>query len=254
MVFTAFIIGTAGSGKSLLTHSLAERMMKEKQKVATMNLDPGVETLPYTPEIDIRDYVTTEMVMKKYRLGPNGALIMAADLIASEIERLSEEIEDSSPDLLLIDTPGQMELFAFRASGPYIVHSISDEPKVIIYLFDSVFSMNTQNYISNMFLSAAVYTRFLLPQIHVLSKCDLLSEVDLKSILAWSKDSGALESAIDGSLKGTKRLLSQRMTEVIQGLDLSFPLIPVSAKTNTGLFDLNAMLERVFTGGEKFTY
>jgi len=40
MVFVAFIIGTAGSGKSLLTSSLVERMVREKQKVAALNLDP----------------------------------------------------------------------------------------------------------------------------------------------------------------------------------------------------------------------
>lgn len=254
MVFTAFIIGTAGSGKSLLTFSLSERLRMDRQKVATLNLDPGVVTLPYSPEIDIRDYITIESVMEKYRLGPNGALIVAADLIASEIERLSEEVLDLDPDLLLVDTPGQMELFAFRISGPYIANEITDEPKAIVYLFDSVFSSNPLNYVSNMLLSAAVHTRFLLPQVHVLSKSDLLPEVDLELILEWSEDQEALEAAIEERLEGTKRLLSQRMTEVIHQLDLSFPLIPVSAKTNEGVIDLNAMLERVFTGGEKFTY
>jgi len=254
MVFTAFIIGTAGSGKSLLTFSLSERLRMDRQKVATLNLDPGVVTLPYSPEIDIRDYITIESVMEKYRLGPNGALIVAADLIASEIERLSEEVLDLDPDLLLVDTPGQMELFAFRISGPYIANEITDEPKAIVYLFDSVFSSNPLNYVSNMLLSAAVHTRFLLPQVHVLSKSDLLPEVDLELVLEWSEDQEALEAAIEERLEGTKRLLSQRMTEVIHQLDLSFPLIPVSAKTNEGVIDLNAMLERVFTGGEKFTY
>jgi len=254
MVFVAFIIGTAGSGKSLLTSSLVERMVREKQKVAALNLDPGVVTLPYTPDIDIRDYVTIDSVMEKYQLGPNGALIMAADLIANETGRLTEEIEDLNPDVLLVDTPGQMELFAFRASGPYIAQTITDDPKAIVYLFDSVFSSNPLNYVSNMFLSAAVYTRFFLPQIHVLSKCDLLPEADLELILEWSEDSEALELAINERLEGTKRLLGQRMTEAIHQLDLSFPLIPVSAKTNEGILNLNAMLERVFTGGEKFTY
>jgi tRNA U34 5-carboxymethylaminomethyl modifying GTPase MnmE/TrmE len=105
-----------------------------------------------------------------------------------------------------------------------------------------------------MLLSAAVYTRFLLPQFHVLSKCDLLPETELESVLEWSESSEALELAINEKLEGTKRLLSQRMTEVIHDLDLSFPLIPVSAKTNEGLIELNAALERVFTGGEKITY
>jgi len=252
-VFIAFIIGTAGSGKSLLTSSFAEWLGIEKQKVATLNLDPGVITLPYTPDIDIREYVTIDAVMEKYSLGPNGALIMAADLIASETESLSEEIEDLSPDIVLVDTPGQMELFAFRSSGPYIAKEISKEPKAIVYLFDSVFSSNPLNYVSNMFLSAAVYTRFLLPQMHVLSKCDLLPEADVDSIIEWSEDSDALELAINERLDETKRLLSQRMMRVLHQLGLNFPLISVSAKTNEGLTELNAMLERMLAGGEKFT-
>jgi len=254
MVFIAFIIGTAGSGKSFLTSALVGKMRQEKQKVATLNLDPGVVNLPYSPEIDVRDYVTVDAIMEEYGLGPNGALVMATDMIASEVERIREEIEDLEPDILIADTPGQMELFAFRVCGPYIAHALSDEPKAIIYLFDSVFSFNPLNYVSNMFLSAAVYIRFLLPQIHVLSKCDLLPEEDLETLLEWSENPEALESSIDERLEGTKRLLSHNISRAINLLDLSFPLLPVSAKTNEGLVELNAMLERIFKGGEKITY
>jgi len=254
MVYISFIIGTAGSGKSLLTSALADKLRQEKQSVATLNLDPGVVDLPYSPEIDIRDYITVDTIMEEYGLGPNGALIMAADMMANEVERIREEIEEIEPDILIADTPGQMELFAFRASGPYIVNALSDDPKAIIYLFDSVFSFNPLNYVSNMFLSAAVHIRFLLPQIHVLSKCDLLPEADLRTLLEWSESPEALESAIDKRLEGTKRLLSHNINRSIQMLDLSFPSIPVSSKTNEGLVELSAMLERIFKGGEKITY
>lgn len=254
MVFTAFIIGTAGSGKSFLTSALLDRMRLDKQEVAVLNLDPGVKSLPYIPEIDVRDYITIESVMKEYHLGPNGALIVASDLIASEIERLGEEIRSVDPDILLVDTPGQIELFAFRASGQYIAQTITDEQKALIYLFDSVFSSNPQNFVSNTLLSSAVYTRFLLPQIHVLSKADLLPEADLDLLLTWSNNPESIQMAIDTRLKGEKRLLSNRLAEVIEHLDLSFPMIAVSAKKNEGLIDLNGVLERIFTGGEKFSY
>jgi len=254
MTFIAFIIGTAGSGKSFLTSALINKMRQERQKVAILNLDPGVVNLPYTPDIDIRDYVTVDEVMEKYGLGPNGALIMAADLIVNEIEHLREEVEDLNPDILIADTPGQMELFAFRASGPFLVRALSDDPEAIIYLFDSVFSYNPLNYVSNMFLSTAVHIRFLLPQVHVLSKCDLLPKRDLDTLIEWSENPEALELAIDERLKGTSRLLGQNISQAIQLLDLNFPLIPVSSKTNEGLTELNAMLERIFKGGEKITY
>jgi GTPase SAR1 family protein len=61
--------------------------------------------------------------MEEYGLGPNGALIMAADLIADQVEKISKEIEELQSDIVLVDTSGQMELFAFRASGPYIAAS-----------------------------------------------------------------------------------------------------------------------------------
>jgi len=252
-MYIAFIIGTAGSGKSLLTASLAKWLQIAKQDVISVNLDPGVITLPYTPDIDIRDYIRIEDIMKEYGLGPNGALIMGADLIAQETDKLGEDITGFRPDFVIIDTPGQMELFAFRARGPYIAAELTKEPKALIYLFDSVFSSNPLNYVSNLFLSAAVYNRFFIPQVHILSKCDLLPPEDTNRIVDWSAKPNALESAIEERLKGTKRLLSRDMMHVIYRLGLRFLLIPVSSKTNDGLINLNAALERIFTSGEKYT-
>jgi len=250
----AFIIGTAGSGKSLLSATFTDWLKIGKQDVAIVNLDPGVLKLPYTPDIDIRDYVRIEELMNKYELGPNGALVMAADLIADQIETIVREAEEISPNLLLVDTPGQMELFAFRASGPFIAAELTKQPKAIIYLFDSVFSYNPLNYVSNLFLSAAVYNRFLIPQVHVLSKIDLLDSKDMNAIVDWSAKPQVLESAIEEKLTGTRRLLSRNMMHAIYQLGLRFLLLPVSAKTNEGMLNLNATLERIFTGGDQYTY
>ena len=249
-----FIIGTAGSGKSMLTATFSKWLKMSKQNVAVVNLDPGVLTLPYSPDVDVRDYVNVEDLMEKYRLGPNGALIMAADLIADEIERISNEIEELKSDIVLVDTSGQMELFAFRASGPYIASELTKEPKTIVYLFDAVFSVNPLNYVSNLFLSAAVYNRFLQPQIHLLSKCDLLPKEEADKIVDWSANPKDLEMSIEQKLEGTRRLLSRSMVQAIYKLGLKFLLIPVSAKTNEGMTNFNTVLERILAGGDKYTY
>lgn len=251
---TAFIIGTAGSGKTLLTAALTEWLRIQKQDVATINLDPGALKLPYTPDIDIRDTLRIEEIMEKYELGPNGALIMAADLIADQIETISKDVDDLNPDVLLVDTPGQMELFAFRASGPFIAAELTKQPKALLYLFDSVFSLNPQNYVSNLFLSAAVYNRFLIPQVPVLSKIDLLSPKDINTIVDWSSKPQTLEMAIEEKLSGQKRLLSRNMMHAIYKLGLRFLLTPISAKTNEGMLSLNTALERIFTGGDQYTF
>jgi GTPase SAR1 family protein len=248
-----FIIGTAGSGKSLFTAAFSEWLKMDKQDVAVVNLDPGALKLPYSPDVDIRNYVDVGNLMEKYELGPNGALILAADLIADEIENVTKEVESAGADLVLVDTPGQMELFAFRASGPYIVNELTKEPKALVYLFDSVFSANPLNYVSNMFLSAAVYNRFFQPQVHLLSKVDLLPTKEVDKITDWSANTNALESAIEES-EGMKRLFSRNMMRAITQLGLKFMLIPVSAKTNQGMNNCNTILERILTGGEKYTY
>jgi len=253
-MFVVFIVGTAGSGKSLLTASLYEWLVTQKQDVVTVNLDPGVVTLPYSPNVDVRNYVNIEELMSDYGLGPNGALIMAADLVAEEIGRIGEEVESLKPDFVLIDTPGQMELFAFRASGPYIANELTKEPRAIVYLFDAVFSSNPLNYVSNMFLSAAVYSRFFLPQVHILSKCDLLPPEEVNRIVDWSASPKALEAAIEEELEGTKRILSRNVARLMFKIGLRFLLIPVSAKTNEGFINLNAALERILAGGDKFTF
>lgn len=249
-----FIIGTAGSGKSLLTAAFSDWLKMSKQDVAVVNLDPGALKLPYSPDVDVRNYVDVGNLMEKYGLGPNGALILAADLIADEIDNLARDIESTNADLVLVDTPGQMELFAFRASGPYIVNELTREPKAIVYMFDAVFSINPLNYVSNMFLSAAVYNRFFQPQIYSLSKCDLLPEKEIKTITDWAANPRALEDSIEQKLKGTNRLFSRNMMHAINQLGIKSLLIPVSAKTNQGLINLNTTLERILTGGEKYTY
>jgi len=248
-----FVIGTAGSGKSLLTASFNEWLKVGKQKASIVNLDPGVLNLPYTPDIDIRNSIDINSIMEEYGLGPNGALVLAADLIAEEAERIGGEIEDLQSDVVLVDTPGQMELFAFRASGPYIANELTKEQKAIVYLFDAVFSFNPLNYVSNMFLSAAVYNRFFFPQLHVLSKCDLLSSEEANRVVEWSDDPDALEAVIEEKLNGTRRLLSRDMMQAIYRLGLEFQLVPVSGKTHEGLIDLGSALERILVGGEKFT-
>ncbi len=179
---------------------------------------------------------------------------MAADLIADKIDNITQEVESMDADLVLVDTPGQMELFAFRASGPYIVNELTKEPKALAYLFDAVFSLNPFNYVSNMFLSAAIYNRFFTPQVHLLSKIDLIQKEKVEEIIDWSSSIDSLETSIENTLEGNKRLFSRNMMQAITQLGLKFNLMPVSSKTNEGLIDFNACLERILVAGNKYTY
>ncbi|MGQ9543006.1 MAG: ATP/GTP-binding protein [Candidatus Bathyarchaeia archaeon] len=245
-----FIVGMAGSGKSSLTGSFQEWLKLNEQNSITVNLDPGVTNLPYNPDIDVRDFISLEAIMEEYQLGPNGGLILAADLIGDNIEEISGSIEEIDPEIVLIDTPGQIELFALRESGPFITRSIAECPKAVVYLFDGPFSSKPINYISNMYLAATVYSRLLQPQVYALTKIDLLDESRLEEILGWTNPHRLIET-LDNIQSKTASLVSKDLARAISRTHLNFKLIPVSAKNNEGFIDLNAALTRILTGGEE---
>lgn len=249
----AFIVGTAGSGKSELTGALTRWLELQGEDVLAVNLDPGAIVLPYPANVDVRDYIRVENIMEEYSLGPNGGLVLACDLMVEIVDQLASDLNDFSPDIVLVDTPGQMELFAFRDIGARIAEGLTDEQKGIIYLFDSTFCRDPLNYVMNMFIASAINNRFLLPQISVLSKADLLREEELEEISGWCEDPALLEDAINRRLTGLNRLISQDMMMVINRLGIDFSPMPVSTRTNLGFNRLYAEMSRVFVGGEPFT-
>ena len=248
-----FIVGMAGSGKSLLTASLQEWLRLRDQNVVVLNADPGAQSLPYTADVDVRTYVDIENLMLQYRLGPNGALIMATDLVGEHIEEIEDEIDESGTDLLLVDTPGQMELFAFREGGPFISQALGSEEKAVLYLLDSPFCRNPLNYVSNMFIATAIYSRLNLPQVYALTKTDLISPEELQEILIRSESLDSLESAIEMKLGKASSIIIRDLARSIEASGLEFDPVPVSAKDNVGLVDLYAELTRVLTKGEELT-
>jgi hypothetical protein len=248
-----FIVGMAGSGKSLLAGSMQEWLRLRRHNVSVLNLDPGVENLPYNPDVDVRTYVDIRRLMIEYQLGPNGALVMASDLIGEHIEEIREELEETAPDILFVDTPGQIELFAFRESGPFVAEALGGEREAILYLFDAPFCRNPMNYVSNMFLATAVHSRLLLSQSCAFTKTDLITQEETNELLERSESIEVLNLAIQQRLGDTESILIRDLAESITRSGLSFSPIPVSAKKNEGLVELYAELTRSLLGGEEPT-
>lgn len=247
---TIFISGTAGSGKSLLTSKLYEYYTKNGAFAAILNLDPGVESTPYTCDIDVRDYVDIVSIMQQYDLGPNGALIMANDLIASKIDEIKNEVDSANPDYLIVDTPGQIELFAYRSSGPFLVENISSEEKTNIFLFDGALITSPVNFVSIALLATSIRLRLNISTINVLTKTDLIG-TKLNNILKWTTSLSTLENAIYKEADGDTYTLT---TNILRGLNLggfAQGLIPVSNITGEGFVNLEGALSRILNLGEE---
>jgi len=225
--------------------------------VITLNLDPGVKTMPYVPDIDIRDFIVLEEVMDKYGLGPNGAMILASDLMINHLDDLKYEIDQFNPEWVLVDTAGQLELFAFRETGPLIASSLGfgSIQRAVTFLFDSNLVRRPNGFISTLLLAASVQFRFRnISQLNVLSKSDLLDEDQSEMVVNWSQDFKALEDSTNERESGLIRELSMLISEVFIQLGSTAELIPCSTKEENGLNLLFGNLQRVFDSDESKFY
>ena len=245
-----FVTGTAGSGKSMLTSKILEYYQTNGVFASVLNLDPGVESLPYRPDVDVRDYVDIVQIMKQYDLGPNGSMIMANDLIATKIEDIQNEIHGVNPDYLIVDTPGQIELFAYRASGPFFIQNIDASEKTNIFLYDGTMIVSPSNFISISLLATSIKLRLGLPTINVMTKTDLIPD-KIDQIIKWSSDPTSLEESVGKDSNGETYSLT---TDILRSLnlgELTEKLIPISNATDEGMVNLEIALSRVINLGEE---
>ena len=240
------MIGTAGSGKSLLTATLTEWYKNNGINCISVNLDPGVSELPYVADVDIRDRISLTDIMDTYKLGPNGALILACDLIATNLESIIPDIEEHSPEYVIIDTPGQIEQFVYRNSGPYVVNNIKFDERASIFLFDGAILSSPSNFLSISLLSSSLQLRLGITQIPVLTKCDLI-ESKWKEIISWSSNASILEEALNKEKTSSMEyLLSKGILQNLTKSGSAKEIIPYSAITQQGLVVLEAIFSRIF--------
>jgi GTPase SAR1 family protein len=249
-VHAIFVTGTAGSGKSLLTSRLLEWYKNNNAYAIALNLDPGAVNLPYEPAVDVRDYIDISTIMESYALGPNGALIMASDMIATKLDEIQNDVDSINPDYVIVDTPGQLELFAYRASGPFFISNFNCEERALLFLFDGTLVSSPANFVSIALLSTSIRLRLKAPLVNVLSKTDLMQE-NVKTVLSWSSNIALLEQAIAGEKDSETYLLSMELLKTAVKGGVSLGLLAVSSESMDGMINLTAALGRIFKMGEE---
>ena len=245
-----YFIGTAGSGKSTLTYNFKQWMNNRGLDAITVNLDPGADNLSYDPDVDIRDWISLQEIMESYKLGPNGAQIAAADMIALNTADLKKSIEGFKTDYVLMDTPGQLELFVFREAGKYIIKFLNPTRSIIGYILDPALAKTASGFVSQLLLS--IYTSFRLgySQINILSKIDLLSEEELEHLKKWADQYEELEQAIYRENASVHREMSEAILHLIDDFKVNNQLFPTCKKNFFGIEDIYSQIQLQFEGGE----
>src|SRR5689334_25414731 len=113
----------------------------KKQRPYVLNLDPAVLSVPFEPNIDIRDSINYKELMKQFNLGPNGGILTSLNLFSTKTvqvvglreKRTAPPAAPRAPEQsteafmagkrtppvpapppvrhVLVDTPGQIEVF-----------------------------------------------------------------------------------------------------------------------------------------------
>ena len=245
-----YFVGTAGSGKSTMVAAYKNWLDSNGVDSIVINLDPGADRLPYDADIDIREWISLDEVMDEYSLGPNGAQVVAADLMAVNIRKLTEVLEKYKTNYVLIDTPGQLELFAFRESSNMIVNALDHSKSLLVYLSDPLLCKRPNGFVSSMMLSALVQFRLQLPMVNVLSKCDILNETEVERMMDWFDNPDVIHGDLLDDDLNPQTVMGMELFKALEATGAFGEVHAISAEEGTGLENIYASAQLTFFGGE----
>jgi GTPase SAR1 family protein len=245
-----YLVGTAGSGKSRLTGAMKRWTQEHKLDAIAVNLDPGAEDLPYQPDVDVREWIQLGDIMAQHGLGPNGAQVVAADMLVLQANEILEVIDEFETDFVLLDTPGQTELFVFRQAGKYLLERLAPNRTAVAFLLDPFLAREPASFVSQMLLAATTQFRFQVPMLHVLSKADLLQEEELERLAGWIEQPALLQDALDQSPQTVLHQLNASVLRLLDDMQATSTLVAASSETGLGIDDVVSFLQNAFAGAE----
>lgn len=223
-----------------------------------MNLDPAVRNVPYHANIDIRDTVDYRQVMEHYNLGPNGAIMTSLNLFTTKFDQVLQILDrqcdskTTTPSHVLIDTPGQIEIFQWSASGSIITDTLATSfPTCIAYVVDTPRSASPVTFMSSMLYATSILYKSRLPLIVVFNKTDVVPDDTVRS---WMRDFEAFQAALKadeaeegysrsgGGSSGYMSSLMNSMSLMLEEFYRHLDVVSVSAVTGAGMSDFDKVL------------
>ncbi|KAJ3843122.1 XPA-binding protein 1 [Lentinula raphanica] len=193
---TIITIGMAGAGKSTFVQRINSYLHSKNSPPYVLNLDPAVAFMPFEANIDIRDTVNYKEVMKQYNLGPNGGILTALNLFTTKFDQVLSLVEKRADtvDYVILDTPGQIEIFTWSASGAIITDAIASSfPTVVAYIIDTPRASAPATFMSNMLYACSILYKTKLPFVLVFNKTDVQPH---DFALEWMHDFEAFQEAL----------------------------------------------------------
>jgi GTPase SAR1 family protein len=237
------VLGMAGSGKTTFVQKLEEEIANKDKESYIINLDPAVMDTLYEPNLDIRDTIKYKEVMTSNNLGPNGAILTSLNLFSTNIDKVISILESKNDlDFVVIDTPGQLEVFSWSASGKLITDSFSIIfPSILIYIIDIPRCNNPNTFSSNMLYALSIMYKMKLPLMIAFNKLDVTKD---NKVIEWMQDFESLQVALskkDDYISTFSSSLSLLLAEFYK----TIKYVSVSSKTGEGFDELISKCEEI---------
>mmetsp|Transcript_19149 Transcript_19149/g.34949 ORF Transcript_19149/g.34949 Transcript_19149/m.34949 type:complete len:296 (-) Transcript_19149:362-1249(-) len=236
------VVGMAGSGKSSFVRKLNSTLSMADKETYCVNLDPAIHELIFPALLDICDTIKFKPLMQQYGLGPNGGIMTALNLYAAQFNQVMGILESKDHlEYIIIDTPGQIEVFSWSASGSIITECLaSGFPTSIIYVVDSSRVTDPNSFMSNMLYACSIYYKMRLPLIVVFNKTDV---TPCDQAVGWMRDFISFQDALasasaESYLASLNISLSLLLDEFYSGL----PAVGVSSSSGAGFQDFLGVL------------
>eukprot|EP01056_Protomagalhaensia_sp_Gyna25_P003171 Protomagalhaensia_sp_Gyna_25__3170@NODE_289_length_4038_cov_191_170293_g223_i0_p2_GENE_NODE_289_length_4038_cov_191_170293_g223_i0NODE_289_length_4038_cov_191_170293_g223_i0_p2_ORF_typecomplete_len343_score40_35ATP_bind_1/PF03029_17/4_7e70AAA_33/PF13671_6/0_00029Mg_chelatase/PF01078_21/0_0009AAA_18/PF13238_6/0_0013PRK/PF00485_18/0_0013AAA_28/PF13521_6/0_0035AAA_5/PF07728_14/0_0035AP_endonuc_2/PF01261_24/0_2AP_endonuc_2/PF01261_24/3_7e03AP_endonuc_2/PF01261_24/1_1e02AAA_17/PF13207_6/0_012FeoB_N/P len=198
--FGQLVIGPPGSGKTTYCEGLHQLLSALNRPHLRINLDFANDwtlkenyrqtqpadvaaSLPALspPDVDVRELITVEQVMREQKLGPNGALLYCNRFIADKSVWLKQRIVETKREkglahaYLLVDMPGQVELYAHDDAIIRLIGSLGKSLRLAaVHLVDSTLCVQPHQYLSALLVALTAQLTLEMPFVNVLSKVDLV--------------------------------------------------------------------------------
>lgn len=191
---------------------------------------------------DIRDTVKYKEVMKQYELGPNGAIITALNLFSTRFDQVLQLIDKKKKDhkYVIFDTPGQIEVFTWSASGTIITETLAaTHPTVIVYLMDISKCENPITFMSNMLYACSILYKTKLPFLIAFNKIDI---VGCEFANEWMRDSEAFEAKLETQTSYLANF-TRSLSLVLDKFYENIATVGVSGGTGEGMQELLSKID-----------
>lgn len=176
-------MGPAGAGKTTFCNAMIQHLQTTRRSCFYVNLDPAAETFNYEPDLDIRELITLEDVMEEMGLGPNGGLIYCFEFLLQNLDFLSEAIDPLSEEyLIIIDMPGQIELYTHVPLLPSLVNFLSRAGPLNVnlcaaYLLESTFVVDKAKFFAGTLSAMSAMLMLEMPHVNILTKMDQVRDM-----------------------------------------------------------------------------